>query len=138
MMPSMVSSTTEQDRYESALCVWREARGEGLAGMTAVACVIRNRVVRHRTTFAGEVMRKWAFSSMTAPNDKQIHLLPGGKDPSWAAAQHVVEAVIAGLDDNTQGATLYYDDSISFPKSWDRSRVLQTVKIGRLNFFREF
>lgn len=136
-LPSMATTTTEQDRYETAVCVWREARGEGLAGMAAVACVIRNRVLRHKTTFAGEVMRKWAFSSMTAPSDPQLHLVPGGRDHAWLQAQSVAEAVIAGLRDTTGGATLYYDDSIPFPKAWDHSKVEATVKLGRLNFFRE-
>lgn len=136
-MKSMVFGSTEQDRYETALCIWQEARSEGLVGMTAVACVIRNRVLRNRSTFAGEVLRKWAFSAMPAPRHPQWSVLPGAKDPSWVKAQTIAEAVIAGLEDTTGGATLYHEASIGFPKAWDRSKVQFAVQTKRLIFFRE-
>lgn len=129
---------TQQDLQETALCIWKEARGMGEDGMTAVACVIRNRVLRNNSSFAAEVLRKSQFSSMTAPNDPQLHLLPGGKDPSWTRARMIAAVVInESLGDTTNGSNLYYDNSIGFPKAWDRSRCVPTVKIGRLNFFRE-
>jgi len=129
---------TASDYAMTALCLWREARGEGHAAMVSVACVLRNRVQRRGTSFYAEVVRPWQFSSISAKGDPQLTNYPAPADPFWQMAQDVARAVIDGqAQDATQGSTLYYDDSISFPATWNRAKVIPTVKIGRLNFFRE-
>jgi spore germination cell wall hydrolase CwlJ-like protein len=129
---------THMDYAMAALCLWREARGEGERGMAGVGWVLRNRVARRGSCYFAEVVRPWQFSSMTAKGDPQVANYPAVADPSWALAQQVAAYVIEkALADPTGGATLYYDDSIAFPKSWDRAKVQATVKIGRLNFYRE-
>ena len=39
-----------EDVLVTALCMWREARGEGLQGMDCVAWVVRNRCLRRGTS----------------------------------------------------------------------------------------
>jgi spore germination cell wall hydrolase CwlJ-like protein len=119
-----------------ALCIWREARGEGPDGMHAVANVIMNRAVRHHMTPTQVVMTPLAFSSMTAHGDPQLSVYPVKSNPSYVIASKLAGSLLT-TPDITKGATLYYDDSISFPHSWNREAVVATVKIGRLNFFRE-
>jgi N-acetylmuramoyl-L-alanine amidase len=121
-----------------ALCMWREARGEGRAGMEAVGCALRNRVNRDKSSYYAEATKRLQFSSITAPGDPELGLWPSVSDAQWQIA-----LVLAGdmgsnvIEDVTQGATLYYADSIPFPRTWDRSKVRETVKIGRHIFFVE-
>jgi hypothetical protein len=131
-----------QDQLDAQLCIWKEARGEGHAGMLIVGCVIRNRAIRHRQTWGQVVWKKWAFSSMTDPNDPQFHKkAPEPTDveyPSYVVAGQIVQDLTdPAAQDITKGATLYYDCSISFPKSWNKNAVVPLGKIGRLNLFRE-
>ena len=129
---------THADYAMTALCLWREARGEGNTGMLAVACVIRNRVQKHGSTYFAQVVKPWAFSSITAHGDPQLTAFPTESDMQWIQAQLIAGNVIdGGVNDITNGATLYYDDSISFPKSWNKDAVVNAGKIGRLNLFRE-
>lgn len=129
---------TQADYALTSICLYREARGEGNTGMTAVACVIRNRVNKRNSTFYAEVVRHLQFSSITAPGDPQLIVYPAESDASWQQAQLIAGNIIDGVvQDITVGSTLYYDDSIAFPKSWDRSKVVATIKIGRLNLFKE-
>src|SRR5271154_5573214 len=129
---------TSADQFMLALCLWREARGVGNSGMVAVACVLRNRVARNKSSYYAEVVKPWQFSSITAKNDPQLGLYPSSVDSSYQLAQKIVASISMGaLEDTTEGATLYYDDSIPFPAGWDIHKVEDTVKIGRLNFFKE-
>jgi len=129
---------TPADIFMTALCLWREARGESEQGTTAVGCVIRNRAAKHKTSPYAEIVRPWAFSSITAHGDPQLSTWPKESDPTWIAAQKIAATVLnESAPDVTGGATLYYDDSISFPKTWNRAAVEPTVKLGRLNFYRE-
>ena len=129
---------TTPDSFMLALCLWREARGEGVAGMTAVGSVIRNRVLSRKTSYYAEVMRPWQFSSITAHGDPELTLWPALSDPSWEEAQRLAAGIIDGsLADTTGGATLYYADSMGFPKDWNRAECVATVTVGRQFFFRE-
>jgi spore germination cell wall hydrolase CwlJ-like protein len=133
---------TEQDERDTQLCIWKEARGEGNTGMMVVGCVIRNRAIRHNQTWGQVVWKKWAFSSMTDPKDPQFHKqAPSRDDIEWLsyvqAQQVVLDLMNPATPDITNGATLYYDDSIKFPQSWNPKAVIPVGKIGRLNLFRE-
>jgi conjugal transfer mating pair stabilization protein TraG len=146
-------TVANQDQALMALCLWREARGEGADGMKAVACVIRNRVLRRHTSYAIEVMRPWQFTSMTDPKDPEYRLMPDPKDASWGKAQAVAEMAIAGvLPDVTQGATLYWNpagirsdrtfqlldgDVVRFPEHWNAAAVKESARIGKHIFLRE-
>lgn len=141
------------DYAMTALCLWREARGEGQTGMTAVACVIRNRVMKHNSTYLAEVTKKWAFSSMTAPGDSQLILYPTVNDAVWITSQLAAQTVIDGdSTDITSGATLYWNPNgiqstktytlpdgtvVKFPQSWNVDATQFAVKIGNHIFLRE-
>lgn len=144
---------TPSDYSDTALCLWKEARGEGAAGMTAVACVIRNRTVKHDTTFSHEVYRAWQFTSMSVPSDPEYHLQPSPTDPSFALAQTIARQVIDGETvDVTEGATLYWNPAgivsnatftlmtgqvVKFPETWNPAVVHETVQIGHHIFLME-
>jgi N-acetylmuramoyl-L-alanine amidase len=126
------------DLFMLAICMWREARGDGRDGMVAVGCVVRNRVTRHGTTYYAEVVKPWQFSSISAHGDPQLGLYPLEADPSWQTAQLLATDIANGnIQDSTQGATLYYANSIPFPKSWNKAVIQATVTIGNQFFFRE-
>src|ERR1700688_4678934 len=116
------------------LCLWREARGVGYKGMLAVAFVLKNRVEKRKTSYDVEVMRPWQFSSMTAKGDPQLNKYPDPNDPMWHTATQIVQYDLdnTNIPDPTSGATLYYDESIDFPKSWDEHEEEPTIQIGRM------
>ena len=137
----------------TALCLWREARGEGLIGMQAVANVLANRAAKHKTSCDDEVMKPLQFSSMTAPGDKQLLIFPNGGDEMWRKAQQLSAAAKAhSLIDLTHGATLYYAPKgiahakpymlpggldVPFPANWNANAVEYSTTGGNHVFFRE-
>ncbi len=134
------------DLFMLSICLWREARSQGVDGMTFVGCVVRNRVLKHSSSYYAEVVKKLQFSSITAPGDKQLGLYPGEKDLLWMQAQNISHDVIYGNGtDITQGATLYYNPDaidkgktitlldgtvVPFPSTWNPGVVKETVTIG--------
>lgn len=144
---------THSDYALTSLCLWREARNQGNAGLTAVACVLRNRVMKHNSTYMSEVVKPWAFSSMTATNDSQLTLYPKDSDPIWQQCQLLAANVMDGeVDDITGGATLYYNPAgivstatfmlndgsvVKFPQGWNPAVVKETVVIGAHIFLKE-
>ena len=121
------------------LCVWREARGEGMLGKRGVAQVIQNRA--NDPSWWGHdirsvILKPWQFSSfnMADPNSEKW---PAEGDPSFQDCADVCEAVATGRhEDITSGATSYYDISIP-PPSWaaNGSNVL-TLAVGHLRFYK--
>lgn len=129
------------DDFMLALCMWREARGDGEAGMQAVGSTIRNRVKigGDATSYYREIVRPLQFSSITALGDPELNLWPYLHSPveaeSWATAQKIAAGIISGsLSDNTNGATHYFATSIPMP-SW--AKVMQmTCQIGNQRFYK--
>lgn len=119
-----------------ALCIWREARGEGTQSMIAVGCSIRNRVQRPAwwgKDYISVLTKKWQYSSMAAPGDGQLIKYPQSGDPQMEQCLQIAEQVISGAVINPfPGADSYYDDSIPPPK-WATKDTF-VGKIGRLNF----
>jgi spore germination cell wall hydrolase CwlJ-like protein len=144
---------THSDYAFTALCLWREARDQETAGLTAVACVIRNRVNKRGTTPFAEIVKPWAFSSMTAKGDPELTLYPTDNDPQWVQAQLIAGNVLDGLTgDITGGSTLYYNPksisttatftlpngtSIPWPERWNQARAKYACTIGAHVFFIE-
>lgn len=136
-----------------SLCLWREARGEGSEGQTAVACVIRNRVIKNSTNYYAEIVKPWQFSSITAKGDPQLGLFPSAFDKQWEQCQEIAQNVIFGqIQDVTGGATLYWNpkgiesnhtfttlmgSTVAFPDSWNPHKVSETVQIGDHIFLKE-
>lgn len=124
-----------------ALAVWREARGESRAAKAAVAHSILNRV-KHpgwwgKSNVHMIVFKRWQYSSMTDPKDKQLTTWPAYDDPSWGECLEIAGGVMAGTMPNpAPGADSYFDDSLqgTFRPRWAGVDIF-VAKIGRLNFY---
>jgi len=129
--------------FITALCAWREARGEGGIDATAkrdalrgVIHVIANRAKARNKSWAEIVFQRLQFSSMTAPGDPQLYLVPVSPDYIFASCFEIATNVYNGGDfDLTQGATHYYADYIA-PPSWITGMV-KTTQIGHHIYFKE-
>lgn len=119
-----------------ALVIWREARSEGVEGMVAVGCSIRNRVKRPSwwgKDYISVITKKWQYSSMAAPGDSQLIRYPQAGDLAFEQALQIAEWVIMGVVTNpVPGADSFYDDSIPPPK-WATPETF-VAKIGRIVF----
>ena len=115
------SSTSSNDLYLLAKCVYAEARGESYTGQVAVAAVILNRVksASFPNTIAGVIYQPYAF---TAVSDGQINLEPN------QTAYNAARDALNGWDP-TYGAIYYYNPSTATSK-WIYSRKT-TVTIGK-------
>lgn len=130
------------DDFMLALCMWREASGEGPEGMKAVGCVVRNRVLRNGGTssYYREVVRPMQFSSLTAPGDPGLIRYPHVTNPvdmdGWRMCQEFAKEIMAGtIPDSTGGATYYYAVTIPLP-SW-AEKMTMTCQIGKHKFYKE-
>ncbi|MCC6598426.1 MAG: cell wall hydrolase [Alphaproteobacteria bacterium] len=106
-----------------ARTLWGEARGEGSAGMQAVACVVLNRacVAEQRGGFwwGGNIIqicqKPYQFScwNRADPNFRKLQALDKS-DLYFATALRIAQRAIAGaLEDITKGATHYHARSIT-------------------------
>ena len=132
-----------------ALCIWREARGEGHAGMRAVANTIRNRVKRPRwwgKDWRSVILHPWQYSCFNGPDengkgaDPQWAKFSEANDVRWADALNIAHEIIHGLDlaDPTSGATHYFVTKMPNPPAWRKSPAMQfTCEIGAHSFFLE-
>ncbi len=145
---SLVRYSTDQDRWQAwsysllALTLWREARGESTNAKVAVACSIKNRV--DRPSWWGKSLievltKKWQYSSMTDPKDRQLTTWPQPQDASFEECLSIAWGVMEGVYNSpVPGADSYYDDSLqgdARPK-WAKEHPERFVgKVGRLNFY---
>jgi N-acetylmuramoyl-L-alanine amidase len=121
-----------------ALCVWREARGEGILGKRGVAHVILNRAMDPGwwgSTISTVILKPFQFSSFN-PGDPNADKWPLDDDPSWLDSLNVAQDVLDNGDsDITNGAVNYYDISIE-PPAWAATMTL-TLSVGRLRFYKQ-
>lgn len=114
------------------LTVWREARGEGEAGMRGVYAVIYNRSVDERPSWPVNpeqvCLQSMQFSCWN-DHDPQRNLYQKSGDPQYAMATAICSQQ---GEDPTHGATCYFDHSIP-PPYWATPETF-TVQIGRLRF----
>ena len=122
-----------------ARTIWGEARGEGHAGMVAVACVVRNRVRNPRwwgETWPTVCWRHAQFSCWNSadPNFHEMRAVTEA-DPAYADALTIAAGIISGeIEDVTRNADAYADLAVCDPAWFDASKI--TVRIGRHTFFR--
>ena len=120
-----------------ALCMWREARGEGTDGMKAVGCVIRNNIKNKVADFSwiDILLHPFFISSLTAINDPEERKWPLYEDVQWAICLDLALGIISGsIEDITNGATHYFATSISKPE-WAKDMAL-CFKQGHHEFYK--
>jgi len=134
----------QSDLDNAALCVWKEARGEGIAGMRAVAHVIFNRIgcVGFPHTLHEVIYQRNAFTSMSVSSDPEFNLEPGAGDQSNDYAKRIVAAVAAKADADPTFGAHYYANLKNSSSGWFVRNVVQnpvahphTVKIGSQDFY---
>jgi hypothetical protein len=138
LQPSMsVTNATLYPTCLTALCAWREARGESLEARRGVIWVINNRS-GVKSWWNGNkqfdpvavILQPYQFSSfnLTDPNATKF---PVNGDPIW---EETKLAAISPGEDNTGGATSYYSTDI-YPPSWT-AEMQFTVQLGALKFYK--
>jgi spore germination cell wall hydrolase CwlJ-like protein len=124
------------DLFYLAFVLWREARNETRAGKIALVFSILDRV-RNPKWWGNDVpsvcTKKWQYSSMTDPNDKQLTLYPVF-DQAWAECISAATTVYDGLVQNpVPGADSYYATYIPAP-NWAKPEML-VAQIGAHKFY---
>ena len=119
--------------------IWGEARGEGVQGMTAVACVVLNRAANPSwwgKDIVTVCLKPWQFSCLNANDPNKDKLLQVTlDDPQFAEAWDIAGQAVAGtLQDITNHADSYYVTDSQEPK-WAVSKTPCAV-IGKHSFFR--
>jgi N-acetylmuramoyl-L-alanine amidase len=120
-----------------ALTVWREARGEPREAQVAVAWTVLTRASRPGwwgRSITSCLWKRWQFSSLTDPTDRQLTTWPEAEDASW---QHCLEVAYNVCADTERtpfpDATHYHDVSIA-PPNWATDDGYRG-QLGRLKFY---
>lgn len=118
-----------------AMCLWGEARGSGIVGMAAVACVILNRMRLKGKTLAEVILAPKQFSSFNAddPNSSKLgYPLKHDTIQAWERCCTIARLALSGsLVDITKGASHYYADSMLVPPRWARTDPWkETARVG--------
>ncbi len=120
----------------SALCIWREARGESLAAKLGVWWVLRNRSTdpagRWPTDIVKVITQPKQFSSFNTGDPNAVKF-PGIADAAWLDCCAVVES---SDPDPTGSANHYHSLTPATPwPNWADPAKL-TVTIGPFKFYR--
>lgn len=122
--PALSAGGSDDEQVAVVACtLWGEARGEGLAGMQAVASVIANRVRASggARTFAQVCLARKQFSCWNDddPNRRRLDRLPREPDDIYRRACEIAREAIAGrLVDTTRGATHYVAVTLRRRPGW--------------------
>jgi N-acetylmuramoyl-L-alanine amidase len=108
--------------------LYHEARGEGVAGIEAVASVIMNRAKQSRKSVCSIVYERKQFSWTHVTKDRRIK----GNIMDILSITH--KALSGVLVDVTQGATFYHATYVK--PSWAKHKVL-TVQINKHIFYKD-
>jgi spore germination cell wall hydrolase CwlJ-like protein len=135
----------DNDRDVLARTLWGEARGEGVAGMIAVAWSIRNRVDDGKDKswwgegYTGVCQKPYQFSCWNK-NDPNYPFLSGARQIPFrelaqcrAAADQVMDGKVP---DPTRGATHYYATSMAKAPTWSLG-AKRTLTLGHHIFFKD-
>jgi N-acetylmuramoyl-L-alanine amidase len=127
------------DHLTLAKTIWGEARGEGFAGMVAVAWVVRNRAARGGwwgESISGVCLKPLQFSCWNSDDPNRDRLDHVTIDtPEYLRATGVAAIVITGdIPDPTNGATNYHTKVIHPP--W-ADKMTKVAEIGNHVFYRE-
>jgi len=117
---------------------WGEARGEGAAGISALAWVIKNRAAKPGwwgKDIASVCLKKWQFSCWNAddPNASKCAALDESND-AFRHIRDICSGVIEGrIPDSTHGATHYHTKAVA--PSW-AATALPCAVIGNHLFYK--
>jgi hypothetical protein len=140
--PGVPVPSGDEDIATVAMTLWGEARGEGEAGMEAVACVIGNRVRRRwrgKQGYAAVCRDRWQFSCWNEndPNRMRLEAVRRAPDDAFRRAMDIAGRLVRNeLDDFTFGATHYYAVSLPSPPNWALNK-RPCYRQGRHLFFND-
>jgi N-acetylmuramoyl-L-alanine amidase len=121
----------------AARTVWMEARGEGEAGLRAVAAVIINRTKRKwrgAQTMAEVCLQPLQFSCWNTSDPNRVRMARlKATDPLLLSCLAYVQDAAAGLDP-TNGAVLYCAKAVAPSVYWVKSAT-QVSEVGRHVFY---
>jgi spore germination cell wall hydrolase CwlJ-like protein len=137
----------DNDLASMALCVWREARGEGELGMKAVADVIANRAKAWYSHLPepvhAAVYARNQFTSMSVPSDPEFNLEPKPGDAQFAFCQSICKPILDGQMSDVTNNALYYCNPKEATSGWFFDHIVadslnhpQVATIGRQFFYR--
>lgn len=137
----MLTAMQSYELVMMMLCIWREARGESNDAKCAVAWVIKNRATRggwFGKSIVEVILKPAQFSSFNIGDANATKFPIPATDTAYVDCLMAAKGCIEGSSaDPTGGSTYYFDDSIAAnPPSWAKA-FIPTVKIGRLNFFKD-
>lgn len=130
-MAAMAGEAKMTSEETIASTLWYEARGEGFAGIDAVASVIANRAKKSGRTMASECLRPKQFSCWNG----RSHSVPKKAcGATWNYCRRVARMMVNGTFRVTNNATHYYNPSLCSP-SWGKKMtgafVLGNHRFGR-------
>ena len=135
-----MSSTWQTDEvpnlYLTALCCWREARGESRDGWRGVLHVIRDRALRPSwwgNGYVGVILQPQQFSSFNHDSSQAV-LIPGDRDPVFPQILECAANVLSGDDEDLTGGATYYHTYDVHP-DWDKHLTV-TATIGSHIFYK--
>lgn len=144
----MTDTQRDADIDTLARTLWGEARGEGLVGMKAVACVIVNRFKQPGwwsrdkgddipdDTIQAVCRDPWQFSCWNPDDPNLPKLLEVTRedkafDNAWVLAELAVDGK---LDDITNGATSYFSSTMGKPPYWAKD-MTEVAQWGKHKFY---
>jgi spore germination cell wall hydrolase CwlJ-like protein len=108
----------EYNKLLLAICMWREARGEGLHGMRAVGCVIRNRVKEWNQSWFKVITGKNQFTSMSVPEDAQLIVWGNPHEAEFQAVLELADAIYENREKDVTNGSLYYYNPKTASSAW--------------------
>lgn len=111
------------DEFILALTVWREASNQGIEGMQAVACVVRNRAQKWGGSIYSQCVAANQFSSLVIKGDPNTVRWPPTNNAAWIESQAIAcSAVDGSLKDVTSGALYYWNAKIA-TSGWFKEKI---------------
>lgn len=134
----------QNDIDSMALCMWKEARGDGLFACRAVGWVIFNRVGKpgFGKTIHDVIYGKNQFSSMSIPGDAEFNLQPKEDDSIYLACCLMSQGILTGQDTDNTGGAQWYGNLKTATSGWFFKNIVQnpehpiTATIGKQTFFK--
>lgn len=128
-----------------ATLMWREDSGDGLQGMVAVGCVVRNRVLAgwNGGDWLAVMTAHNQFSSMVIVGDPNTVRYPDPRDAKFQSLLWDVEKIYDGSVEDITGGALYYANLNIANSPWFFENIVQkpdahprTGTVGQQTFFK--